>query len=229
MVRPTLKRLNLWQRHESRVLEVLAMALRLLARENNLPVGENALNRRLYFCILRALRELHKQGVDLITYPVYEGNNQPDASDEDRVTREDKRPDFQFGFIDHQEPDPDASARQYVIECKRLGESGRADWVLNLNYVAHGVVRFRDEEHGYGKSRVSGAMIGYVQNSALEQVLDGVNQAASAGGLTAILLSPEGWRRGDVSRLDHRFCRQIQPTSFLLRHLWLEMESQHEN
>lgn len=66
MVRPNLKRLNLWEKHERRVLQVLAIALRLLAGERDLPDGENQINRKLFFCILRAIRDLHRQGVDLI-------------------------------------------------------------------------------------------------------------------------------------------------------------------
>jgi len=229
MGRPNLKHLNFWEKHERRVLQVLTIALRLLAREGNLPAGENQINRKLFFCILRAVRERHEQGTDLISYPIYEGNNQPDASDEERAAREGKRPDFQFGFIDHQEPNPDASAKQYVVECKRLGESGRSDWVLNTNYVQHGVLRFHDQEYGYGKSRSSGAMIGYAQNATAQDVLDEVNQAAIARRIARITLSREGWQRGDVSTLTHRFDRAIQPTPFDLRHLWLDLPNQSEN
>lgn len=229
MVRPNLKRLNFWERHERLVLKVLTIALRLLAHERDLPVGENQINRKLFFCILRAIRELHKQGVDLISCPIYEGNNQPDASDEERAAREDKRPDFQFGFIDHQEPNPDASAKQYVVECKRLGESGRTNWVLNRNYVEHGVVRFHDEEYGYGKSRCSGAMIGYVQNSSANQILGEINQATTARRIAGITLSREGWQRRDVSTLTHRFNRAIRPTPFDLHHLWLDLLNHSNN
>lgn len=229
IVRPNLKRLNFWEQHERRVLQVLTIALRLLARERDLPAAENQINRKFYRCILRAIRELHEQGVDLVSVPVYEACNQPDPSDEERAAREDKRPDFQFGFIDHQEPNPDASAKQYVIECKRLGESGRSDWVLNTNYVEHGVVRFHDEEFGYGKSRSSGAMIGYVQNATAQDVLDEVNQAAIARRIARITLSREGWQRADVSTLTHRFDRAMQPTPFSLRHLWLDLLNHSDN
>jgi hypothetical protein len=223
MVRPNLKRLNFWVEHERRVLQVLAIALRLLARERDLPATENQINRKLYFCILQAIRELYEQGVDLGSYPIYEGNNQPDASDEARAARESKRPDFQFGLIDHQEPNPDASAKQYVVECKRLGESGRSDWVLNTNYVEHGVVRFHVEGYGYGKSGSSGAMIGYMQNANAEVVLDEVNQVAIARGIARITLSREGWQRGGVSTLTHRLDRAVRPTPFTLHHLWLDL------
>lgn len=229
MGRPNLKRLNFWEQHERRVLQVLTIALRLLARERDLPAGENQINRKLYFYIFRAIRELHEQGIDLISYPIYEGNNQPDVSDEQRAIRENKRPDFQFGFVDHQEPDPDASAKQYVVECKRLGESGRSDRVLNTDYIEHGVRRFHDEGHGYGKSCSSGAMIGYVQNSSAALVLGEVNQAAIARKIARIRLSRKGWQRGDVSVLDHRFDRAMRPTPFHLHHLWLDLLNHSDN
>ena len=229
MGRPNLKQLNFWEKHEGRVLQVLTIALRLLARESDLPTGENPINRKLYFCILRAIRELHEQGMDLMSCPIYEGNNQPDVSDEERAAREGKRPDFQFGFIDHQELNPDASAKQYVVECKRLGESGRSDWVLNTNYVERGVVRFHDEEYGYGKSRSSGAMIGYVQNARVELILHEVNQAAIARQIAIITLSRKGWQRGDVSTLTHGFDRAMRPSPFELRHLWLDLLNHSDN
>ena len=229
MGRPNLKQLNFWGKHEDRVLQVLTIALRRLARESDLPTQENPINRKLYFCILRAIRELRTQGIDLMSYPIYEGNNQPDASDEERAAREGKRPDFQFGFIDHQESNPDASAKQYVVECKRLGESERSDWVLNTNYVEHGVVRFHDEEYGYGKSRSSGAMIGYVQNARVELILHEVNQAAIARQIAIITLSRKGWQRGDVSTLTHGFDRAMRPSPFELRHLWLDLLNHSDN
>ena len=229
MGRPNLRNLSFWEEHERRVLQVLTIALRLLARDTDLPTRENPINRKLYFCILRAIRELHEQGTDLISCPVYEGSNQPDVSDEERTAREAKRPDFQFGFIDHQEANPEASAKQYVVECKRLGESGRSDWVLNTNYVEHGVVRFHDEEYGYGKSRSSGAMIGYIQNGSPDSILFDVNQAAIARRIACITLSGEGWQGGDVSTLTHRFDRAMPPTPFELRHLWLDLLNHSDN
>jgi hypothetical protein len=229
MVRPNLKRLNFWEQHERRVLQVLTIALRLLACEESLPTQEDEINRKLYFSILVAIRQLHEQGVDLVSVPVYEACNQPDAEDEERAARESKRPDFQFRFIDHGEPNPRASAKEYVVECKRLGESGRNDWVLNTNYIEHGVLRFHEEAHGYGKSRSSGAMIGYVQNSSADQILSDVNHAAIARKIARIRLSREGRQRGDVSVLAHRFDRAVRPTPFHLHHLWLDLLSHSGN
>ena len=230
MDRPSLRQIRYWENHERRVLAVLVLALQRLAANNTLPSKEDPLNRRLYFCILEAIRELSQQGVRFTTYPMYEASNQPDADDEERAARERKRPDFQFGYIDHQEPDARRSAKQYVVECKRLGDSGRASWVLNSNYVQNGVLRFFHAGHGYGKGGITGAMIGYVQNMSPESILEAVNEAAQKNDLPKLTLaSREGWQHGDVNRLDHQFKRNVPPSPFAIRHLWLDLIGHHWN
>ena len=98
MVRPNLKRLNFWEKHERRVLQVLTIALRLLARErDSADRGESDQSKAVLLRFSVAIRQLHEQGVDLISFPFYEANNQPDVQDEERAARENKRPDFQFG------------------------------------------------------------------------------------------------------------------------------------
>jgi len=222
-VRPNLRRIDYWANHERRVHQVLTLALQLLLQQEPLPQQEDPLNRQFFFCILRAIREMDRKGVPLTSYPMYEANNQPDAADEERATRESKRPDFQFGYIDNQEPDPDKSAKQYVVECKRLGESGRSDWVLNENYVRNGIVRFRAPHYGYAQGSTSGVMIGYIQNKACGQILRAVNGTASQEAVPDLDLQPEGWSAGDVSRLEHTFDRDICPSPFRLCHLWLDL------
>jgi hypothetical protein len=91
------------------------------------------------------------------------------------------------------------------------------------------VLRFHDEEYGYGKSRSSGAMIAYVQNSRADQILSEVNQAAIARRIAVITVSRKGWQQGDVSTLAHRFGRAIEPTPFDLRHLWLDLRNNCDN
>jgi hypothetical protein len=88
--------------------------------------------------------------------------------------------------MDHQEPNPSASAKQYVVEYKRLGNSGRSDWMLNENYIDHGVIRFRDIEFGYAKSQPSGAMIGYMQNMTPDSILGEVNTVARRNALPRV-------------------------------------------
>lgn len=223
MARPSLRRINYWEKHERRVLEVLVIALRMLLAEAPLKKSEDSINRRLYIHVLDAIRVLYEQGVRFVSYPMYEARNQPVAEDLERSSRESKRPDLQFAYIDHHEPNPSASAKQYVVECKRLGDSGRSDWVLNENYIKYGIIRFRDANFGYAKSQPSGAMIGYIQNMTLESILGEVNETALKNGLPELCLSTDEWLRGDVSQLEHQFERSFEPSSFILRHLWLDL------
>jgi hypothetical protein len=101
-----------------------------------LPRTETELNRKFYFCLLSASRELFPNEE---LAPVCEYNNQPDPDDGSRAARELKRPDFQWVFLDRYENNPNRSSRQFVIECKRLGTPDRGDWVFNINYTDHGI------------------------------------------------------------------------------------------
>jgi hypothetical protein len=178
---------KLWQRHEQRVLDVLVRALQLLRDRRPYPTSEWDLNRELHFCLLEANSELWLTRRGGFAYPPNpEAKNAPDPSDARRASREHKIPDFQWSYIDHAASDPRAGARYYCIECKRLGSSGRGDWVLNSNYVEHGIARFIEIEHGYGKSVSSGAMVGYIQNTTFTSIHSEVNAAAKARGLPAI-------------------------------------------
>ena len=66
MARPNLRQINYWENHERRVLKVLRIALRLLSREVLLSESEDPINRRLYFHILVAIRELRNQGIEFM-------------------------------------------------------------------------------------------------------------------------------------------------------------------
>lgn len=136
---PSLLSRNLWAKRTERFLAILERALQLLATEPELACCEVGLNRRLYFLLLRATRELYP--TEEIA-PSQECNNQPDPDDETRAGRENKRPDFQWIYLDRYEPDPLRSSKRFVVECKRLGAPPRADWVMNVNYVEHGLSRF---------------------------------------------------------------------------------------
>ena len=100
---PRLGALRLWVKREGMCLAILERALRLLRMEKDLPESETDLNRRLYFCLLTASRELYPTNS---VAPELECNNQPDPDDESRVAREHKRPDFQWAYLDRYEPDP---------------------------------------------------------------------------------------------------------------------------
>ena len=218
---PSLKARNYWRKREAQFLAVLKRALVLLRMENSLPEAECDLNRRLYFYLLEATRELcPKNGIA----PTQECNNQPDPDDETRAGREQKRPDFQWIYLDQYEPDPRRSSKQFVVECKRLGMALRADWVLNSNYVEHGVCRFRDSQWAYARRFVSGAMVGYWQAMEAEQVLSEVNAVARRNALTELVLQG-AWNYAGVSTLGQTFERTFEVSPFHLYHLWVDVRS----
>jgi len=210
---------KLWTTRESKCLSIIERALSLLRQADDLAETEVELNRRLYFCLLSASRELYPD--DEIA-PVTECNNQPDPDDEARAKREQKRPDFQWIFLDRYEPDAQRSSRQFVVECKRLGKPSRADWVLNLNYSSHGVARFRDPEWAYAKLMQSGAMIGYWQSMDEKDLLREVNGCCQSNSLPDLVLVGE-WNPGNTSHFEHILERSFKISPFKLHHLWIDL------
>jgi hypothetical protein len=221
---PRLASLRLWLKRETACVSILERALLLLRDSESLPQAETDLNRLFYFCLLRASRELHPE-TELAPTP--ECNNQPDPDDEARARREQKRPDFQWIYLDRYEADPQRSSKQFVVECKRLGNPPRADWVLNLNYVNHGIMRFRDPAWAYAKRFPSGAMVGYWQSMDAGQVLEEINQESHKNSLPDLLLTG-GWAIGSASNLEHTFDRPFEISPFRLRHLWIDLRPLHE-
>lgn len=225
MSRPRLSIIDSWGNHEARVLRVLTLALEIL-RSNNPDLtteNEDTLNYELYLCMLDAVRELGGVDSGFDWPPAYECINQP-LEDEDHldVARK-RRPDFQWGYIDHLAP-PRKSAKFYYIECKRLGKPTPSGWVFNQNYISNGVLRFVNRAYNYGRASSSGTMIGYVQSMENENILAEVNSEAGNNGIPAIELNSEGWKNNGTSRLDHEFDRpEVPPTPFKLRHFWLDM------
>jgi len=120
------------------------LALNILrSKESDLTKeNEDKLNFKLYFCMLEAVRRLGGEDSGINSPPVYECTNQPLEDETHLDIARKKRPDFQWGYINHSEPDPKKSAKHYYVECKRLGTPIRNDWVFNINYISNGVLRF---------------------------------------------------------------------------------------
>jgi len=215
---PALTALNIWSKREGMCLAILERALRLLRLEKDLPESEPDLNRRLYFCLLVASAELYPK--DPVA-PISECNNQPDPDDESRVAREHKRPDFQWIFLDQYEQNPERRSKQFVVECKRLGEPLRADWIFNVNYVTNGISRFRDTNWAYAQRFRSGAIVGYWQSMERAKVLKEVNDEAERNSFPHII--PIGTPPADGHRLEHTFERSFPVSPFHLRHLWIDL------
>lgn len=220
---------QLWARHEELILEVLDEALLSLRQSSILPASEDEISREFYFCLRAANVILLKKGRGLRTIPCWQGQNQPLSNSKKSLKhdRENKRPDFQWQLYDDLENRPDLVFRHFTIECKRLGLPSRS-WVFNENYVREGVLRFIKEDYGYGDGTESGAMIGYVQSMALEDILAEVNTCATMESVSCLILSKSGWKKGGVSRLDHTLVRpKVLPTRFDLRHLWVDLRTSY--
>ncbi len=211
----------LWERHEQRVLAILRSALHRL-RTKELHDDERKLNRELYSCILEVNGQNKKSGSDSwFDYPpIYEGQNPPTPDTEDSAS-ERKIPDLQWGYIDHQEPDPRRSVRNFAIECKRLGAPSSPGWKLNVNYVTDGVHRFADPEFRYGKDVASGAMAGYVESMSLEEIVAEVNRALNQIGVPALTFPPK--LIGPLSEMKHSFDRPFENSPFRLVHVWIDI------
>jgi len=211
--------IDLWHRHEARCLALLRQALALLA-PGPPAERETAINRRLYRAIIVAQVEAERHGQGPMAPVVPEGMNPPDASDEQRAAREDKRPDFYWGVIDHlAEP---GTARQYVLECKRLTRRS-ASWSYTREYVDAGILRFITEGHGYGKGAAGGAMVGYLQQIETDRALSEVNESVTAAGIPR-LAQRSGSEPGTLE-LEHTLARPFPGSPYLLSHLWVRNAS----
>lgn len=212
---------KLWANREAKCLSILELALSMLREEKKLAESEIELNRQLYFCLIDASIKLFP---DDDIAPIMDANNQPDATDEANARRENKRPDFQWIYLDRYERDPRRSSKQFVVECKRLGVALRTDWVFNRNYVDHGISRFCDPDWAYGKQAPSGAMLGYWQSMEGSEVLQEVNESCQLCSIPDLLLIGP-WSQDGISKLKHEFQRPYPVSPFKLHHLWIDLRS----
>jgi hypothetical protein len=216
-----------WTSHVAKVEAILRIALRQL-RDDGLSGNETHLNRELYFRILRANKEIYRVTPEqaFSMPPVPEAQNTPSRDDDERDPRTKKIPDFQWNYIDHEAADPEKSVCTYVIECKKLGTPTRADWNFNSNYAEHGVRRFVDPSHLYGKDAVGGAMIGYVLSMELPEIHDEVDAAVVVNSIAAVPTPAAGWQVGDLSEIRHTLARTHGVSPYQLTHFWIDMRTE---
>lgn len=223
MSRPNLFTLDTWGRHERSVLEVFQFALLRLEAESGLPEKEDELNRKLLFHARSENYRLVREGRGCRSNVYYECANQPVAEDKDRAGRERKRPDFMCGLVDAQAE----TDLFFALECKRLGRASSSGWILNENYTNHGVRRFVEPSWGYGEGATSGAMIGYLQTMPPNTTLQEVNAYAREHNVPAISTESKGWNDRSVTRLEQVLDRQVSPSPFKLRHLWMDLQHRY--
>ena len=213
-----------WRGFEAAIFEVVELAIDMFKAQGSFPTKEDDLNRKFYFCLVTANYQLQKQNKGLESPPFYEGNNQPSSNDEERATRESKRPDFQWTITDISEHDPGKSSKQFVLECKRLGKPV-GTWALNKNYVNHGIKRFIDEDYGYAYGVESAAMLGYIQNMDLASILADVNSNVKS--LKQNLIKKQRDTTNFIE-LSHLINKNFPLDTLDLKHIWIDTKQSKE-
>jgi len=220
---------DLWKRHEELVLEVFTVALTLLCKEADLPLDEDDISKILAVEVREANFQLNRESRGLPFPPRWENPVQPTSKEDLSRKGEPKRSDFSCPFRDDAAPSHEEAYLDYHVECKRLGNPPSARWTLNKNYVSNGVLRFLDPDYSYGRGTWSAAMIGYVQSMEATAIIAEINDYISKEATHAIPdIGLEGgcFRDGRVSRTSQHFVRrQLAPSSFDLRHLWVDLRS----
>ncbi len=220
LIRPEHERPNSWTRFKENISHIISEALLILRQRTDLVKDEKELNRLLFFCICEVYAKLE------IDYPLPapEAKNPPHPEDKQKAKRENNIPDFSWNLMDYQANYGDWH-RNFALECKRLGQKTSNNWILNEQYAIEGILRFFQEEKGYGKGCETGAMAGYVQDMEFDTVLNEVNSYIAENELTIVLLAmpTNGWQTQGVSYLAHTFQRSFIPLSFSLQHYWVDM------
>ncbi|MEP9369803.1 hypothetical protein [Xanthobacter sp. VNH20] len=231
---------NLWPTFVEKVQDIVQAGLQRLAEdaeENGFAAScENDLNRELFFRMRRIAADRHKTLLSISPSPVlirehtwnlvaaYEANNQPSPDDPERTPRENKRPDFQWSFLDDQATDLDRAARTYVVECKRLGQTISA-WAFNANYVTQGVGRYIAKSHLYGKDDAGGGMIGYIQSMDIDAIWAEIGHNLGNAGIPALpeLIPISG--SPALYATSHELIRSDASSPFHLQHIWVDLRA----
>lgn len=211
MAKPSLfKKRDSWGNHEERVLAIFSLALQKLRDESSLPRKENEISHILLTKVKEARFDLSKKDKSAVI---------PSISF-DAQNRLGKKPDFHCEIFDALADDPQKSSKIYHLEAKRLGSQTSR---FNKEYVVNGIQRFIKSDYCYGEFVKSGAMIGYVQDMELDDILEQVNDYASKEEITKLSLSSDAWNE-DINRLDHQLKRpEVEPNLFDLRHIWVDL------
>jgi len=237
MSQPLIGNKNSWSNFEKYVLEIFNIALVMLQENTSLPIEEDSvtgdsLNRQLDICLSHAAlkwEQIHE--TEIPTSPSPNLRQQPDlSSDEIMHDYERTKPDFQWTLKDRSGNSDNLNSiyKSYAIECKRIGKDISSRRNLNKEYVSKGILRFITNSHRYGQFTSSGLMIGYVQSSDLQVILDEINTTAISSTLPELVISPQGSEQS-ISRLDHKLQRpDIEPSPLELRHLWVDLRHHYE-
>jgi hypothetical protein len=209
-------RKDAWEDWEKSVLEIFSMALLELLSTKPLPEKENDLNRLLFRILNKCKFKWRKVNKRFLPGLPFQGNVQPDPGDEVKQPKENKIPDFTWGFTD----EANEVDKYFHVECKRLKED---KYHYCSEYVVSGIKRFVEEEWSYGYGCESGLMIGYIQGMEFNDILHWVNRYARNHSFPPLRLRGT-WNKKSISRLENNLNRPKVPISpFKLAHLWVDL------
>lgn len=215
----------LWERHVERVIRVLFLALERLHAHKGIPVGEEELDRLLYVTIREVYHHLPKpERPQSIAELAGKGEQTPVDPQDVNTDWVRKRPDFKWRMQNNLAVSPQELTKDFDIESKRLGTG-----VLTKKYVVNGINRFISGSHRYGNGVNDGAMIGYIQDSQLVDVLNKVNSYIAKAGKGSHTMPPISFPVSDhlaqpVTTARQKLARvHVRPCDFTLHHLWVDL------
>lgn len=223
---------KMWEKHEQLVLEVFMLALEMLREKVDLPIEEFAISEALALKTREVNFALNQKGRGLPFPPDWEKPKQPASETDLGQSKKAKRPDFSCLFRNHAAQNYSNAYLEYHIECKRLGKSSNSGWNFNENYVTKGICRFLSTTHRYGEGAFSGAMIGYVQNMVLISIIEQINSHILhqlGNEIPGIRFSEADFDEMGLIKSSQELTRKnVSPSSFELRHLWLDLRRKYQ-
>ena len=201
------RQLNLWADEEERLHKCLRLALQALQKEKIVQASDDEL-------VISGKLRPHIRRVKRRVIPYWTFHSEVSAFDEADDPIPVGHPDFQFSIIDNEKNQID-----YDIEAKRVRvKDGTSKMDHCKAYVINGINRY--VKGVYGQSVPFGAMLGYVQNSQLPDLLDEVNRSLIAQSQPVINLLGK-WKEKGVSFLGHLLNRNPSD-GFTLSHIWAD-------
>jgi len=217
---------GLWQRHETIYTGIFTLALQRLSDDQCDKSNEDMISERLCPILNTVCFEESKKNNWEIRTPDWEKPIQPLTDGELKGGKVRKRPDFTCKITNPFALYPNEHEIPLHVECKRLGVPTSTTWILNENYVIHGIKRFDSRKHEYGKRATSGMMVGYIISMSPEVILDEVNtyQKKHCSYNPAIEFK---FVKNNVWQYRQKLNRKnLKPEIFKLVHLWVDLRGQ---
>jgi len=209
---------QIWKKHVEIYTDIFRQALLALSEMPSL-IGKNetTISRRLNDLVQQKCFAYDRD----LAYPICETPIVPEETEEEYRYQETGCPDFSCRLKNPHASSCRESEFDFHIECKCLGSPTSSSWILNKNYVNHGIMRFDLKDKRYGENVPDGMMIGYVISMNAEDICKEVNAelVKTKRKFTPISFSPSSDLLKETTQQIKRIV--ITPPDFTLIHLWI--------